>query len=801
MRAFYTLIFLGLTSIANGQITHDWSQNFGASGEEIHAEMTMDSNKDLILVGRSNAYFDADPGTGTVDMVMTNPGSPNGIVLKMDTTGSTLWGFVLGCAGGSAWVNSVCTDPDNNIYVVGAFQNTMDADPGTGTHTLTSLNAFSSKYNGFVAKYDENRNLIWAFELTSTNSVIPKVIRYNDGHVYVGGEFDWQSEFDPAGGTATLSPVNGNDGFMGKYKADDGEFVWLEPFGGNGSDYLTDLKIDTNGDLLIIGSFYDTVDFDPGVGDSSITSVGFGDAYVLKWDSAATFQWVRTITGANSEYITDAEIDRNGNVYVTGSFSSPTADPDGPGGDVMTRLSNNGLSDEFVVKYDMNGNYQWNVSIKGSAVSYSGSIEVDYSGRVYMQAMSYQITPQVDFDPGTGSAYLVDNGTLMYLAVYDEYGGYDTVYNLGGYAPGEILMNDFSHIFFFNTLQGTSDYDPSAAASDVVSNGDKDLVLSRYAECKAGIIDFSENTLVCSGNDIDLTISANGSGTIQYSWFHNGTPITGNDNDTLQLSNAGSSDAGTYYCVVSNACGTDTSDVITVDLINAFSNVSDVSCFGNTDGSFLAWLEPGNWEYSLDSSSFQQDSLFDNLPAGTYTIYGVLNGAGCNINNITINEPAILAVSGTTSDELMGNDGSVDISVTGGTSPYAYSWTGPGGFTSTSEDLSGLAAGSYIVIVTDANGCEETSVFTVGSQVGINSTAKPIIIVYPNPAHESTVIELIHFNQTTTVLLADLTGKTIATFSVSGSRAELDLSNIESGIYFLRTQQNGQFITQKLVIE
>jgi hypothetical protein len=52
-----------------------------------------------------------------------------------------------------------------------------------------------------------------------------------------------------------------------------------------------------------------------------------------------------------------------------------------------------------------------------------------------------------------------------------------------------------------------------------------------------------------------------------------------------------------------------------------------------------------------------------------------------------------------------GADGAIDITVTGGTLPYIFAWTGPSGFTANTEDIAGLASGSYSLTITDGNGC------------------------------------------------------------------------------------------------
>ncbi|MGC9471005.1 MAG: gliding motility-associated C-terminal domain-containing protein, partial [Bacteroidales bacterium] len=79
---------------------------------------------------------------------------------------------------------------------------------------------------------------------------------------------------------------------------------------------------------------------------------------------------------------------------------------------------------------------------------------------------------------------------------------------------------------------------------------------------------------------------------------------------------------------------------------------------------------------------------------------------------VTITQPDPLAIITDNVTHVScsgGNDGAISISVTGGTAPYSYAWTGPGGFTASTQDISGLEAGDYQVMVGDNNGCTQNS--------------------------------------------------------------------------------------------
>jgi gliding motility-associated-like protein len=114
------------------------------------------------------------------------------------------------------------------------------------------------------------------------------------------------------------------------------------------------------------------------------------------------------------------------------------------------------------------------------------------------------------------------------------------------------------------------------------------------------------------------------------------------------------------------------------------------------------------------------------LCAGTYTLT-VTDANGCTATqNATIVSPAALVLNNSVITDASCNniaDGAVDVTVTGGTTPYNYAWSGPNGYTSTSEDPTGLFFGTYTLIVTDANGCSSTSTVVVNPLITLNANA------------------------------------------------------------------------------
>jgi len=140
--------------------------------------------------------------------------------------------------------------------------------------------------------------------------------------------------------------------------------------------------------------------------------------------------------------------------------------------------------------------------------------------------------------------------------------------------------------------------------------------------------------------------------------------------------------------------------------------VTDIKCFEGNTGKIDLTITGGEAPFTILWSNDAITEDLDNIPAGTYsvTIYDA-NQCSYEITGIVVEEIPGLEIKGKmTPVSCKGNDGAIDIEVTGGTAPYIFSWS-PNG--ETTEDLTGLNMGDYSVIVYDANRCMASAKFTV----------------------------------------------------------------------------------------
>ncbi len=225
------------------------------------------------------------------------------------------------------------------------------------------------------------------------------------------------------------------------------------------------------------------------------------------------------------------------------------------------------------------------------------------------------------------------------------------------------------------------------------------------------------NTSACNTSSYGkMTMNITGAGgAYNWSWtrLEGGSGSGSNPTSPIVISNLS---VGTYtVTVVSGSgagCQTTFTDTISTSTAITFNNTyltpANVLCNGNSSGSIAVTKPTGGVPpYTYDWGGGITTQNRNELSAGIYSVTAIDANSCTASASTTITEPAVMAVTTTsiTPVKCKGQStGAISISVTGGTSPYAYAWNDG----NTSQNRTGIAAGSYSVTVTDVNGCTYT---------------------------------------------------------------------------------------------
>jgi gliding motility-associated-like protein len=222
---------------------------------------------------------------------------------------------------------------------------------------------------------------------------------------------------------------------------------------------------------------------------------------------------------------------------------------------------------------------------------------------------------------------------------------------------------------------------------------------------------------------VDVACYGNSTGQVFLDVAKGVTPLTYNWSNNTNSQDLTGVPAGNYDVTVTDVNGCSVTNSATVnepaELIatwttSQFNGGYEISCAGASDGSINLTVNGGTppYSYNWNNGQFSSQDL-QNVTAGNYTVT-ITDDNGCTlIKDTVLTEPPALNTSATTSSyaggyqiSCQGNtDGNINLSVSGGVTPYSYNWNN-GQFSS--EDIQNVGAGSYTVVVTDANNCTTT---------------------------------------------------------------------------------------------
>jgi|GEM_PF-1834876 len=177
--------------------------------------------------------------------------------------------------------------------------------------------------------------------------------------------------------------------------------------------------------------------------------------------------------------------------------------------------------------------------------------------------------------------------------------------------------------------------------------------------------------------------------------------------------------AGTYTVTITDNKLCQITRTVTVNQPTALTGTAsktDVSCNGGANGTASISVSGGTAPYTYSwAPSGGTAATATGLAAGTYTVT-ITDNKLCQVTRtVTVNQPAVLSATSSSVDESCAGalNGTATVTPNGGTAPYTYSWSPSGG---TAATASGLAAGTYTCLITDAKGCTVSKTVTISTK-------------------------------------------------------------------------------------
>lgn len=217
-------------------------------------------------------------------------------------------------------------------------------------------------------------------------------------------------------------------------------------------------------------------------------------------------------------------------------------------------------------------------------------------------------------------------------------------------------------------------------------------------------------------------------------------------------------------------------------------NLNHLSCFESQDGEVFISASGGEAPFTIIWDQFLEEENFNlaNLAIGNYS-YQITDANGCTQKDtVGITQPSLLELSANVDNSSSPQSNEIDLTVTGGTSPYLFDWSMDGtGDYDDEEDASTLIGGTYTVSVLDVNGCNEfLGVTTETLEVTCEGDG---FNIYPNPNNGELSIDFENCMEEATVEVFDLVGRKIYTLQTSELENTIELENLSAGTYFLKT--------------
>ncbi|OFY70730.1 MAG: hypothetical protein A3G23_08435 [Bacteroidetes bacterium RIFCSPLOWO2_12_FULL_37_12] len=360
-----------------------------------------------------------------------------------------------------------------------------------------------------------------------------------------------------------------------------------------------------------------------------------------------------------------------------------------------------------------NGTAISSVSGGSSPYSYLWSTADVTSSLTNISAGSYNLTVNDNNGCSTSGSVTVNNigGPSLSLTSIDatcgNNNGSATVTVSGGTAPYSYIWNTGDNI---SSLSNISAGTYNVTVTD--NNGCQASGSVTVNNISGATLTMSSTDATCGNADGNATVTVSG-GTAPYSYLWNSGDITSS------LSNIS---AGTYNLTVTDNLGCITTGSVSVNNIGGPSltlNSTDATC-GNSNGTASSTVSGGTSPYSYLWNTGDVTSSLSNISAGVYNLTVTDNNGCIASGSVTVNNVGGPTLSLSSTDATCGiNNGNVIATVSGGSSPFNYSWSN----NLNTAIISNLNPGTYTITITDKNGC------LANSSIIVNNIAGPDVSV------------------------------------------------------------------------
>jgi len=372
---FFLLSFLTFHTI-NAQ-NYDWGKKWGYNGGTTDLVFAMDIASDNIgntyVLSFGDTQVDFDPSAGT----LMGPTVACGAISKFDIDGNLTWvkfiSFVSGTS--TSCVPEAIHISNNVLYIKGKYNGTYDFNPGSVVNSLATTTA-----RVFIQKLDLDGNFIGANSYLDFSCSVKDIVTDENENIFISGDYAQNITF----GSSNLVIKGLSDVYLAKIETN-GNPAWAVGYGGGSYDNAMSVAVKSNGNVIFIGAYSGSVDFDPTIGTNIIQSNnGSQDFFLQELNTSGTV--LNTITGGgiDSDGFNSIFIDDVDNIFVGGYLNGfvdldPSANTNIIGGSGQVGL---------VAKYNSSLNFLWGSVFENQSASTSSNsvldLLIDQSSNIYL---------------------------------------------------------------------------------------------------------------------------------------------------------------------------------------------------------------------------------------------------------------------------------------------------------------------------------------------------------------------------------------------------------------------------------